>query len=101
MRQAHGGRIVVYQRPSVDAVRVKQACGLSTLAVAAMAAAGCGDPPVEVIPQQRYDSAGITVVVSHTPSARRVLSAEPRARIGVVSGVVARQPGPAHLQRGR
>ena len=77
---------MVYQRPSVDAVRVMQACGLSTLAVAAMAAAGCGDPPVEIIPEQRYDSAGITVVVSHTPQARRVLSAEPRARIGVVSG---------------
>ena len=74
------------QRPSVDAMMVRRACVTSALAVVSMAATGCGDPPVEIIPEQRYDSAGITVVVSHAAPARRVLSAEPRAKIGVVSG---------------
>lgn len=74
------------QRPSMDAVTIRRACGLSILAVAAAAAAGCGEPPVEAIPEQRYDSAGVTVVVSHAPPSRRVLSPEPRAKIGVVSG---------------
>ena len=74
------------QRPSVDAMMVRRACVTSALAVVSMAAAGCGDPPVEIIPEQRYDSAGITVVVSHAAPALRVLSAEPRAKIGVVSG---------------
>ena len=74
------------QRPDDTAVMVMRARGLFTLAVASIAAGGCGDPPAEIVPEQRYDSAGITVVVSHTPSARLVLSAEPRARIGVVSG---------------
>ena len=70
----------------IAAVMAKRACGLGILAVAAVAAAGCGDPPAEPIPEQRYDSAGVTVVISHTPATRRVLSPEPRARIGVVSG---------------
>lgn len=74
------------KRPNVNAVMIVRARGLSTFAVALTAAAACGDPPVEIVPEQRYDSAGINVVVSHAPPARLVLSAEPRARIGVVSG---------------
>ncbi|MDE2984850.1 MAG: hypothetical protein OXU69_09095 [Gemmatimonadota bacterium] len=74
------------QRPDDTAVMVMRARGLFTLAVASIAAGGCGDPPAEIVPEQRYDSAGITVVVSHTPPARLVLSDEPRTRIGVVSG---------------
>ena len=74
------------QRPNEDAVTTMRAHGLLTLVMASTAAAGCGDPPVEIVPEQRYDSAGITVVVSYTPPARLVLSAEPRTRIGVVSG---------------
>ena len=62
-------------------------CGWRVLAVSWIAVAGCTDPPTaEAVADQRYDSAGVTVVVSHEPPAHRVLSTEPRASIGVASG---------------
>lgn len=41
---------------------------------------------MEASAQQRYDSAGVTVVVSHDPPTWRFLSAEPQTSIGVASG---------------
>ncbi|MYA09873.1 MAG: hypothetical protein F4087_09165 [Gemmatimonadetes bacterium] len=62
------------------------ALGWSALAAASLAAAGCGETGPEAFVEQRYDSAGVAIVVSGEPEARRVLSDAPLAKIGRVSG---------------
>ena len=56
------------------------------LLLSSLAAAACGDTAPDAFFDQRYDSAGVAIVVSGAPEARRVLSDPPLARIGRVSG---------------
>ena len=60
-------------------------CGWPMLAASLIGVVGCADPPATEA-GQRYDTAGVAVVVSRDPPTRRVLSAEPRASIGIASG---------------
>lgn len=60
--------------------------GWSALAVASLAVAGCGETATEAFVEERYDSAGVAIVISGEPEARRVLSDPPLAKIGRVSG---------------
>lgn len=56
------------------------------VALASLVAAVCGDTATEAFVEQRYDSAGVAIVVSGEPEARRVLSDPPLAKVGRVSG---------------
>ena len=65
-------------------IRVHAWCCLT---FASLAAVACGGTAPDAFVEQRYDSAGVTIVASDTPpEARRVLSNAPMAKIGNVSG---------------